>query len=344
MSDHVRFPDGPPAGLLDLDEVALLRELGGPTWLRLPGTGELPPRAVVTLLHGDEPTGLRALLRVLRRRGGRPHPFDLHVVVGNVEAALAGPGFAHRYLDGQPDLNRIWGAGGGDHPLHRAAEGILGDLLDAPLASLVDVHNTTGDNPFYAIVPEVTPASLNLATLFTSTVLRWDLGAATLMEAVADRCPAIAVECGLATRPASLRFAVDALRRYLGEATIPDDRVVRDLDLVGDLRRIELRDDARLRFGGALDDGVDLVVVPDADLHNFESVPAGHPLGWVHPDRPLPVVVLDRAGRDVTSHELAVERGQLVTARPAVPVMMTRTVEAARKDCLTYLASDLPAA
>jgi hypothetical protein len=31
-----------------------------------------------------------------------------------------------------------------------------------------------------------------------------------------------------------------------------------------------------------------------------------------------------------------------VVIRPTTPVMMTRTVEAARKDCLFYLATELP--
>lgn len=338
---HRRFPDGPPDGLLDLDERAFLRELGGPTWLRIPGTGELPARAVATLLHGDESTGVQALLRVLRRR--RRYPFDLHVVVGNVEAALDGTGFARRYLPGQEDLNRVWRRDAPTSALRRAADGILDDLLARPLERLVDVHNTSGANPFYAIVPDTRPGTLNLASLFTTTVLRWDLEAHTLLEAVADRCTAVAVECGLPGRPDSLAFAIDALRRYLGDGPLETARLCRDVDLVGALRKVRVHPGAQLRFGGDLTSDLDLVVVPDADRFNFAEVPAGHTLGWVHPDRPLPVEVVDATGRDVTARELQVIEGELVTARPAVPVMMTRTVAAARTDCLTYLAETLPA-
>lgn len=335
---HRRYPDGPPVGLFDLDPRRFLTELGGPTWLRLPGTGGEPARAIATLLHGDEPTGVQALLEVLRRRQ-RPYPFDLHLVVFNVEAALAGPGFAHRYLDHQEDGNRIWGVAGADTPDRRAADGILGDLSADPLAMLVDVHNTTGDNPFHAIVPSDDPAVINLATRFSTTLLRWDLGNGTLMEAVAPMAPAVAVECGLAGRRTSLAFAVDGLRRFLGPP-LESGEVVRDHDLLGDLLRVTVGPSVRMRFAGVLDDEVDLVVPPDADGANLVEVAAGHVLGHARPGAPCPLRVTDARGHDVTAATLEVtSAGAVVTRRRQVPVMVVRSVAAARKDCLCYLAS-----
>ncbi len=316
----------------------LLRELGTTTWMRLPGTGDEPARAVVTLLHGDESTGLEALLTVLRRR--TRFPFDLHVVLGNVEAALAGTGFAHRYLDGQEDGNRVW-----DRPLpadagpqRRAAQAVLDDLLAAPLAGLIDLHNTTGANPFHALVVDDQPASLDLATRFTTTLLRWDLGVGTILEAVADSTPCAAVECGLPGRHASTAFAVDGLRRFLGPP--PGALPPPDHDLIGDLRRVTVLPEVRIRFGGVPDHEVDLALTPDGDAANLRRVPAGHVIGHVRPgaDQPLRVTAAD--GTDVTGESVAVTAGgAVVTRRPAVPVMVVRTVAAVRKDCLCYLAA-----
>ncbi|WP_130648804.1 succinylglutamate desuccinylase/aspartoacylase family protein [Egicoccus halophilus] len=345
MDPAFRFlSDDVPDELLALGDRALLRELARPTLVRVPGTGAQPPRAVVTLLHGDESTGPQAMLRVLRHRrrvAAAPLPFDLYVVFGNVEAALHGPGFAHRFLDDQEDFNRVWGLPA-TTPQRRAAAGILAELRAAGLESVVDVHNNTGDNPFYAIVTRLTPETLNLATLFTTTLLRWDLQAATLMEALHDDCATIAVECGLPGRPESLAFAVDALRRYLGEGPLPTDRVVRDLDLLGELRKVTVRPDVRFRFGGDLAPDTDLVLEADADVHNFVAVDAGHVLGRTRDGAPLPVCARAADGRDVTDEHFAVVEGRLVVTRPSTPVMMTRTVEATRKDCLFYLASALP--
>jgi hypothetical protein len=339
-TSHGRFPDGLPDELLELDERALLRALGRPTLIRVPGEGDQAPRAIGALIHGDESTGLQAVLRILRRR--LRYPFDLYVVIGNVEAALAPPGFAHRFLDGQEDLNRIWGLGEPTTVQRRAADGILAELRAAGLESLVDIHNNSGDNPFYAIVTQERPEVLNLATLFTTTLLRWDLDANTLMEALHDVCATIAIECGLPGRPESLAFAVDGLRRYLGAPPLQHGSIVRDHDLLGGLRRVVVRPEVRFRFGGELGEDFDLVLTPDGDVHNFVEVPAGHTIGRVHPGASFPVRVVDSFGLEVTDEHFAIEGDRLVIATPTTPVMMTRTVEAARKDCLFYLATEVP--
>ncbi len=309
--------------------------------MRVPGTGELPARAVATLLHGDESTGLEAVLALLRPRPTLP--FDLHVVFGNVEAALHGPGFAHRFLDGQEDGNRVWptpGRPAADRASsqRRDADAILGDLLASPLDGLVDLHNTTGANPFHAIVADDDPASLDLATRFCTTLLRWDLGAGTLLEAVAPHAAAAAIECGLPGRRASTAFALDGLRRTLGPR--PGALPPADHDLVRDLRRVTVLDEVRFRFGGDPDHEADLVLEADGDAVNLRTVPAGHVLGRVHPGAPQPLRVTAPDGSDLTDHLLAVEAdGTIVTRTTTTPVMVVRTVEAARKDCYCYLAA-----
>ena len=342
---HREFLDGPPPEVLHGTPLDVARWLGQPTLIRVPGRGEQAPRAVSCLLHGDESTGLEAVLRILRR--GLTYAFDLYVVIGNVRAAATAPGFAHRFLDDQEDFNRVWGLDDATTSQRLAADAILDRLRDAGLEALVDVHNNSGNNPFYAIATRDDPRDLNLATLFTSTLLRWDLTANTLMEALADDVAAVAVECGLPGRPESLAFAVDGLRRYLGEPPLPTDRVVRDFDLLGGLRKVTIRPEVRFRFGRHADDRVDgdevdFVVAADADLVNFVEVPAGHVIGHVRPGAGLPLHAVASDGTDVTMAHFTVEGNRVVTTAPATPVMMTRTVAAARKDCLFYVSTELP--
>ena len=333
------FEDGLPDELLALEPLDLVRSLGRPTLVRIPGSGGQAPRCVATLLHGDEQTGLEAIITILRRK--RHYPFDLYVVFGNVEAAAADEGFCHRYLDGQEDFNRVWGIGSPTTRQRMAADAILERLRGAQLESLVDVHNNSGDNPFFAIVTRDDVATMHLATRFTTTLLWWDLQVNTLMEALGNEVAAIAIECGLPEQPESTAFAVDGLRRYLGALPLPDDEVRCDYDLLGDLRRVSVRPEVRFRFGGGLDRDHDFVVADDADVHNFVEVVAGHVLGDVVPGAALPVTVTAPDGRDVTDDYFAVHNGSVVTTRTTTPVMMTRTVEAARKDCLYYLATSL---
>lgn len=330
------FPDGLPSGLLDLTDREFLRALGKPTMARIPGSGEQPPRCVACLLHGDEYTGYQALMRILRRR--HTYPFDLYIVIGNVRAALSEHG--HRFLDDQEDFNRVWGVGDPTTQMRRAADVMLRTLVDAGVESCVDIHNNTGDNPFYAIVTSHRAETLNLATLFTTTLLHWNLGAHTLMEALDDSCASIAVECGLAGQPESLAFAVDGLRRYLGSEPLNGERVRCDFDMLGDLRKVYVKPEVTFRFGGDLSEEVDFVIAEDADVHNFVEVPRGHVIGRVHSGAALPVLAVDPEGNDVSDHHFRVVDEAVVTTMPATPVMMTRTEEAARKDCLLYLTTD----
>lgn len=332
------LPDGLPDDLLGLPPLEVLARLGRPTLLRVPGRGTKPPRAISTLLHGDESTGLEAILTVLAHP--RTYERDLYVVIGNVAAALDGDGFEHRYLDDQEDFNRIWGLEEPTTAQRLAADGILAELRAAGLEALVDIHNNTGNNPFYAIVTQDAPRHLNLATLFTTTLLTWDLRAHTMMEAMHDEVASIAVECGLPGRPESLAFAIDGIRRFLGEPDLEDDVVLRDYDLYGDLRKVRIRPEVRFRFGGELDDGVDLVIDADADDVNFRTVAPGHVIGHVRPGGAMPLVAESPGGRDVTLDHFEVDRtGRVLTTATATPVMMTRTVAAARKDCLFYLST-----
>lgn len=335
---HRWFPDGLPEGLLDLTDRELLRALGKPTMLRVPGSGEQPARCIACLLHGDESTGYQAVMRILRRR--HRYPFDLYVIIGNVRAALAEQGFGHRFLDDQEDFNRVWGRDDPTTQMRRAADAMLAELAAADLESCVDVHNNTGDNPFYAIVTSHRAETLNLATLFTTTLLHWNLDAHTLMEALDGSCASIAVECGLADQPESLAFAVDGLRRYLGSAPLDSQQVRCDFDILGDLRKVYVKPEVTFRFGGDLSEGMDFVIAEDADVHNFVEVPPGHVIGRVHAGAALPVQAIDPEGRDVTNRHFRVVDEAVVTTAPVTPVMMTRTIEAARKDCLFYLTTD----
>jgi succinylglutamate desuccinylase len=335
--DTLRYlPDGLPAGWLEADDRSLLRELGRPTLIRVPGYGEARPRAVSVLLHGDEPTGFQALLHVLR---DRPRlPYDLYAFVGNVRAALAPPGYAVRYLDDQEDLNRIWAPTSTTTPLRRTASEVLDHLRRADVEALVDLHNTSGDNPRYAIVTRPTVANLNLATLFTSHVVHWELSNGALVEAVQEERAAIAVELGRPGQEGGFAAAVAGLRRYLDVPGIEERRTLRPHTLLAGLHRVTVPPDARLRFGGALDGTVDLVVPEDADRHNFVEVAAGHTLGRVRRGAGIPVEVVAPDGHVATDDLLRVDGDRLVLTRAATPVMMTRTVEAVRKDCLVYLA------
>jgi len=334
-------PFGPE--LLRLDAHALLVELGGPTLARIPGEGTERPRAVVVLQHGDERTGLDALLAVLRDHP--PLPYDLHLLFGNVAAALAGPGFAHRMLPHQSDMNRAWLApgepGGGHDDASIAAREALVRLRALDLVALVDLHNTTGANPFHAIVARDDPASLGLAAMFTPLVVRWDQHLHTLVEAMSDHCAAVTVECGRVDDRASLPFAIDRLRRFLATPE-PDALPVPDgVHLLSRMRRVIVDPGATLRFGGRDTSDprltADVVVAAGVEERNGIEQAPGWLLATVRPGHERSVRVIDTDGSDVSDELLTVELGEIRVRAATTPLMMTRTEAATRSDCLTYL-------
>lgn len=88
----------------------LLCALPGPTHIQLLGRDGSRCRVVVTLSHGNEPSGLSAVHALLRQ--GIEPTVDIHIFIVNVnvDAARAQPFFSHRMLPGDRDLNRCFKA------------------------------------------------------------------------------------------------------------------------------------------------------------------------------------------------------------------------------------------
>ena len=323
--------------LLDAsDEEVLLRLGGRPALVRIAGTAGDRARVVACLLHGNEDSGYRAVLGLLRE--GPTFPYDLWVLIGNVRAASQDGWFAHRYLDDQEDFNRVWGLEPPTTRMRRCASAILEVLLAQPLEAAIDIHNNTGDNPFYAILPQVTPEAMAIAATCADLGLVWRQTANTLMERLLPRCAAIALECGLPGIPAHATYAREALDRFLAQPRF-EDVDARPAAMYEIRHRVTVRPEVPFAFGGVLTEELDLVLVPGLDGHNFGMLLAGEVLGHVHPGAAMPLSAVDAFGVDETARYFEVKAdGRLVTREDLTPVMMTTNVVQTRRDCLFYVA------
>jgi len=323
----------------------VLAALGEPTLIRIPATtASAAPRArfVSCLLHGNEPSGFRAMVDVLRR--GERFPFDLWVLIGNVRAALADGLFAHRHLDGQDDFNRVWGVASPSSELQRSAAAIVDVLRTADLEAAIDLHNNTGRNPYYAIVTEQTVAGRHLAALCADTVLLWGQSMHTLMEVLAPRCPAVSVECGAAHLSSGTAYAASVVHRFLTAegfdtaAGVNGHAAAARMVEIG--YRVTVRPEVDFSFGApANGDTPQLAVVPGLDTYNFATLPAHHPIGHVEPGAPMPLRATDGTGADVTDQLFRITpAGDVVVTHAVTPIMMTTSVQQTRRDCLFYTA------
>lgn len=339
MTDLFRRFDGygELGDLCDAGDEEVLVRLGQPALVRIPGTDPSPAARVIScLLHGNEDSGYRAVLDVLRAR--ERHPFDLWVFIGNVRAASQEGWFAHRYLEGQEDFNRVWGLGEPTTRMRRCADEVLAILCEQPLEAGVDLHNNTGENPFYAVLPRHTPETVHLGATCVDTALLWLQQSHTMMEGLSAACPTVAIECGLPGIPAHADFAREAVRRFLAMDDL--DQPTRVPERVFEIEhRVVVRPEVPFAFGGVLNEDVELVLHPGLDGSNFGMILAGTEVGVVQSGASMPLLARDRRGADVTDRYFGLTPdGGLVALQDFTPVMMTTTVMQARRDCLTYIA------
>ena len=330
---RVRVAMAPAADAVPESPEEFLRSLGGPALLRQSGLDRARTRAVVTLLHGNEPSGLRAVHGWLR--SGAVPAVDVVFVVGAVAAALEPPGFANRQLPGARDLNRCFA------PPHEGPEGqiareLLALLDTARPEALIDLHNNTGRSIPYGVGPRASSAELALVALFGDRYVHSDLRLGALVEVAAEVFPSVVIECGRAGAAAADAVAREGLARFLGDRRL-GARSTRQVQVVTEPVRVELVSGLRLGLGEAPAEGADLTISAEIDRHNFDRLEPGHRIGWLAPGAPWPVRAQGRDGRDVSHHLFEALDGELRTRREIIPIMITNDPGIALSDCLFYV-------
>ena len=326
--------DTPAADAIAATPEAFLAGLPGSMLIRVPGRDRTRARAVVTLLHGNEPSGFRAVHGWLRR--GVVPAVDAVIVLAAVAAARLAPGFAHRKLPGGRDLNRCF------RPPFDGVEGawaaeVLRVLRAARPEALVDLHNNTGHNPAYGVGTRVDGVRLGLTSFFARRFVHSTIALGALAEVTADDLHAVTIECGRAGDPAADAVAAAGLTRFLAADALPLAAVPPDLTVLADPIRVAVRPGTRIAFGELPLPDADLTLRGDVDRHNFEALLPGVPVGWLRAGAAWPLVAVGADGEDVSRDYFVVRDGLLATRRAMVPIMMTTSVAAALEDCLFYM-------
>jgi succinylglutamate desuccinylase len=321
--------DRVPEGFDTATATELARVLPGPALIHLPGRRP-EPLFVSVLLHGNEDTGLKAMQRVLARRGD-PLPRALSLFVGNVTAAAAGL----RRFDGQPDYNRVWpGSATAGSPEHAMMAGIVEELRRRRVFASIDIHNNTGLNPNYSCVNVLDDAFLHLATLFSRTVVFFRRPLGVQSAAFSAHCPAITIECGKPGSAANEARAAELVEAALAMSHFPEHSVPKqDLDLYHTVavvkvpRRVSFTfdgGDADVRFSSAL------------EHMNFRDLPPGTVLAEAAQSVSRALDVWGEDDADLTEQFLAREGTTVRLRRAVTPSMLTLDERAVRQDCLCY--------
>jgi succinylglutamate desuccinylase len=323
--DH--FPDR----LLDVAASDLWRHLPGPSLFHIPGRHE-PPLFISVLLHGNEDTGWRAVQTVLRRHRDTMLPRALVLFVGNIEAAKAGV----RTLPTQTDYNRSWpGTPDAATPEARLMREVVEAVRSQTPFASIDIHNNTGNNPHYACLNSLDDPFLQLARLFSRTVVYFNKPVGVQSAALARLCPAVTVECGRVGGTAGIEHAAEFIASALAMSQFPAHPVPEaDIDLLRTFAIVTIPPDASFSFDGA---DADFRLRGDLDHLNFSELDPGTSFGSLGGDRTRRLGVLPGADFAFAEHYFDYAGDEIRLARQAVPAMLTLDPDAVRLDCLGYL-------
>ncbi len=340
MSEPIHTLHNPEPASLGATVDEFLRSLGQATEIRITGRDSSRWRAVVVLMHGNEPSGPTAVWRWLR--SGAEPAVDISCFVLAVDAAIEGPGFAHRMLPGKRDLNRCFRPPFEDDN-GRIAEAVMRRLRQRSCEALIDLHNTTGRNPAYGIINKRGRFRLKLVEFFTnSCCVLSDLEVGALTEVIVDEIPSVAIECGYAEDPAAHDLALAGIERFVTAADLElDSELNRGIAMFDHPIRVRLRSGISVVFGDERHGGSDLTLRSDIDTHNFQPLERDTIVGWVRPGCDWPLVAMGADNREVSREHFAISNGTLRFNTERVPVMMTTSSLVAAQDCLCYLMNQL---
>lgn len=317
-----------PAGFLEVDHKNIQELLKSPTLIHL--QGENPqPLFISTILHGNEDTGLIALQSFLKKYESQTLPRSLSIFIGNVEAA----GKDMRHLDGQPDYNRIWpGTEHEDCEEVQMMQNVV-DIMKArrPFAS-IDLHNNTGRNPHYGCVNRLSPQYLQLARLFSHTVVYFTSPKGVQSEAFAKICPAVTLECGKVGELDGVEHASRFIDTTMQLEHLPS-HMPSDIDLFHTVARVTISDDIEFGFDGR----GDITLDGSIELYNFREVIEGTVFASLNNGKTVALEAWDDDNNNVSDKYFEVVDKKIVLKKPMMPSMFTKNTEVIRQDCLCYL-------
>jgi len=320
--------DALPDGFLEAQPEELEELLGGPALIHLPGRRQ-PALFVSVILHGNEPTGLFAVQALLKTFVGGELPRALSIFVGNVSAAR----HKLRRLDLQPDYNRVW-AGDDDLPESRMMAAVLAEMATRGVFASIDIHNNTGINPHYACINKLETPFLQLAALFSRTVVYFTRPEGVQSMAFSRLCPAVTLECGQPGQAYGVEHASDYLAACLNLHEIPAHPVAaHDVSVFHTVSIVKVPEDVSFAFG--LRD-VQLQFIDDIDHFNFSEMPAGTRFGWQR-DEAARLECQDEHGNDVSERYFDYQDGKIALRMSVMPSMLTRDEKVIRQDCFCYL-------
>jgi hypothetical protein len=333
-SNVLDYLNDPSPRTLGRSPLEWLDRLHKPTVVHVTGRDRSRTRAMATLLHGNEPSGLFALHRWLLEQ--HTPEVNMLFLLGGVYPAKVPPTFSLRQLPDGLDLNRCF-----KDPFEgeegAIAQAMLAELHKVQPECLLDVHNTSGTGPAFAVTITNDAAHQALTSLFTERLIMTDLRLGALMEYSEQEVPTVTIECGGSQDDQAHQLAYEGLVRYTSK---PDVLALEEAEWnVAVLRnpiRVELAPEATIEYRLEPSGHADLTFPPDIEHRNFGIVSPGEPLGWIGKKGLSILTAIGHNRSENMEQVLRVRDGQIYPAQAIKTFMITTNPVIAKSDCLFY--------
>tara|TARA_R110002072_G_scaffold36524_2_gene107507 strand:+ start:50400 stop:51440 length:1041 start_codon:yes stop_codon:yes gene_type:complete len=318
--------------LLGQDHIDFIQQLGEPTWIQLKGRDTSRSRAIVTLLHANEPSGLKAIHRLLKD-DVLPQT-NLGIFIASVEAALLPPVFSHRYIPEETDMNRCFGQGGTTNQ-EQLADQLIAMLIKFCPEAVVDTHNTSAHSEPFAVATSREIKLRQVTQLFTKKLVVLDQSLGTLIEQDIG-CPVVTVEFGGFLDSNADELALSSLERFVCKRHLFDTEPEPFMELQSPLR-LEVQPTANLHYSTTVESAGDVTIYNTIDQLNFRRLKANTTIGWTNEEGLNQLLVLNAEKENIAKQLFVEEAGFLKTRKPMTIFMATTDDHIAHNDCLMYL-------
>ncbi|MGB0495947.1 MAG: hypothetical protein ACPGJI_06295 [Kangiellaceae bacterium] len=354
LSNKVTFLGDDDRKNIPIKPLEFLKSLNGLTVFDIKGKNQNKVRVVTTLIHGNEPSGLIAC-HLWLKSNERPTT-NVRIIFCNPEAAKTKPYFTNRYLSQTDDLNRFFtrasllkdkdlNVGNQEGSVTLRAKQILSLIKNyslqnsksnsCKLEAVLDLHNTSGTSPAFAVAIHSDVKHQLLAEFFTDNMIKTTLPVGAIMEQEFN-APIVTIECGGANENKSHQVASIGIQNFFDTVSL-FKRKSSSVKIGTNPLRITLTDDASVGFSNHPLQTTDITLRADIESLNNGVTPAGEFIGWNVDEPKLLFNAYDPNNIDQAKALFEIRGECIYTLKELQFYMVTSIPEIATKDCLFYV-------
>ncbi len=329
---------------LQADYEQFLLSMIGPTVIDITGIDTSKCRVFVTLMQGDEPSGLIAIHRLLTSMDEDQKPrTNIRFIICSVEAAVIRPFFSTRYTDGGMDINRCFGKNCAIEYHSDIQKGYCkrAGLIEKAIREvepemIVDLHNASSPGPTFAVSSVVTTETLSLASFFCQTLILSDLKIGSIMEQDFN-CPFITIECGGASDEQAHAVAYAGIKQVCYCQSIGYINQEKPVEVIYRPLRLKLNEAVNLSYSSHDEGFQGITLKNNIEYFNFGSAHQDEMFGWTDGNGLENLNLFDKHGNNVINEYFYTRDNQLVCRYNLRLFKATKNKHIATNDCLFYV-------